>query len=179
MKRIAIVGNAAGEKSTLAVRLAAALGVPRHALDDIQWNAGWSPAPPDAYARDHGELVRGDTWIIDGLGNMASVEERLAAADTVVFVDLALWRHYWWAFKRQVKSLFRRDPYVPEGCSLPSATWPLMTMMWDIDKKRRPKLVEAIDRLGAAKSVYRLRSPADIEAFLRRAAPHDAREAGR
>ncbi len=179
MKRIAIVGNAAGGKSTLAVRLAAALGVPRYALDDIQWNGGWSPAPPEEYVRRHGELVRGDTWIIDGLGTMASVEQRLAAADTVVFVDLALWRHYWWAFKRQVKSLFRRDPYVPEGCSLPSVTWRLTTMMWDIHKRRRPKLVEAIDRLGATKPVHRLRSPADIEAFLRRAAPRGAPEAGR
>ncbi len=178
MKRIAIV-DAAGGESTLARRLTEAIAVPRYALDHLQWNAGWTPAPPGEFARAHRRLVRREAWIIDGLGATASVAERIAAADTVVFVDLPLWRHYWWAFKRQAKALLRRDPDVPEGCSLHSVTWPLVTMMWDIHTNRRPELIEALGKCGAGKRVVRLRSPSDIAAFLRRAGVRGARGAGR
>ena len=177
MKRIAVIGNAAGGKSTLAVGLAAALGVPRYSLDHIQWKAAWTPAPPDEFARAHRDLLRREAWIIDGFGTMSSVEERAGAADTIVFVDLPLWRHYWWALKRQIEAVFRRNPNVPEGCSLLSVTWPLVTMMWDIHRNYRSQLMTVLARHRARKPVHRLRSPRDIETFLRRAAPRGAREA--
>ena len=115
MKRIAIIGNAGGGKSTLAVRLAHALGIPRYSLDHILWRPGWVPAPAEDYVHKHDALLREVAWIIDGFGTMASIEARVAVADTVVFVDMPPWRHYWWAVKRQTKSLFRRDPNAPEG----------------------------------------------------------------
>lgn len=177
MRRIAIIGNAGGGKSTLAARLAGTLDLPHYALDHIQWQAGWTPTPADEFDRKHRALLHRDSWVIDGFGGMSGIEERLNAADTVLFVDLPLWRHYWWALKRQVKSVFRPDPHAPRNCSLLAVTWPLLTMMWDIHRNARPRVVALLDSLGGQTQVITLRSPGAIESYLEAAAAKRAEAA--
>ena len=60
VRRVAIIGNAGGGKSTLARRIGAALGAPVWSVDDVQWRAGWTPAPPAAVATAHTRWLAGD-----------------------------------------------------------------------------------------------------------------------
>ena len=177
MRRITIIGNAGGGKSTLAVRLAEILDLPHCPLDHIQWQAGWTPTPAGEFDRQHRELLQRERWVIDGFGGMADIEERLNAADTVVFIDRPLWRHYWWAIKRQIKALFRPDPHAPQGCSLLAVTWPLLRMMWDIHRDDRPKVANLLETLGSDTRVVTLRSPDAMEAYVRNARAQRAAEA--
>ena len=58
MKRIAVFGNAGGEKSTLARRIAAATELPLYVIDQLQFRPGGAEVPRDEYLRIHAELLR-------------------------------------------------------------------------------------------------------------------------
>src|SRR3569832_2032228 len=94
MKRVAIFGNAGGGKSTLAKRLAEITGLPLHPIDSITYQPGGGEIPHAEYLEVHARLLRNELWIIDGFGCPTSAWQRFAAADTLIYVDLPLFRHY-------------------------------------------------------------------------------------
>lgn len=87
MNRIAILGCGGSGKSTLARRLGAALAIPVIHLDRIFYDDDWNPLPQDVFAAAQRELVATPRWVIDG-NYAATLPIRLAAADTVIFLDL-------------------------------------------------------------------------------------------
>ncbi len=180
MTRIAIIGNCGGGKSTLARQLSDTLALPLHPIDHLQWCPGWLAAPREEFASAHAEILAQPRWIIDGWGDFPFIEERLRSADTIVLVDYPLWRHYWWALKRQFACLFRPRPDSPPGCPMLPVTWKLLKMIWAIDRDALPKLrviIAAHAQKHPALRVYRLRNLRDLSAF--RLAVDHARAASR
>ncbi len=106
MKRIAVFGNAGGGKSTLSKRLAEMTGLPLVALDLIKYKPGGGEVPHAEYKAAHDRLLQQDHWIVDGFGSLDTLWERLDAADTLVYMDMPLLRHYWWVTKRFIISTF-------------------------------------------------------------------------
>jgi len=166
MKKVAVFGNAGGGKSTLARRLAELTGLPLYPLDRIQFRTGGEKVPHEEYLKAHAELLRRDEWVIDGYGCLASAWERFAAADTLVFVDLPLVRHYWWVTKRLICCPF----IAPEG-------WPERSPMWRsslnsykvvrlCDRKLTPKYRQLVAETATTKRVHHLRSPKEMQALL-------------
>jgi adenylate kinase family enzyme len=88
MPRIVVIGNAGGGKSTVARELATARGLPHVEIDRLLWQDGF--APTDVYERQHAEIVAGDNGVIDGLGQQASIAERIARATDVVLIEMPL-----------------------------------------------------------------------------------------
>jgi len=130
MTRIAVIGNAGGGKSTLCRRLSKARELPHFAADVLQWRPGWQPVSKAEFEAIHSSLLTRETWIIDGFGPWEEIEKRFDRADTIIFVDHSLWRHYWWATKRQIASIFHGRADGPEGCPAANRfavplTWPL------------------------------------------------------
>lgn len=89
MRRVAIIGNGAGGKTTLA----RSLGLPHHEVDAVAFRADWSRAPERDVAQTLDAWLDEDAWVIDGFGPLACVQRRLAAADTIVWIDLPLRVH--------------------------------------------------------------------------------------
>ncbi|MCP2354189.1 adenylate kinase family enzyme [Nonomuraea thailandensis] len=86
-RRIAVLGCGGSGKTVLANRLGAALGIPVTHLDALYYDDTWTPLPQEEFARRQRSLVARESWIADG--NYAStLPIRLAAADTVIFLDL-------------------------------------------------------------------------------------------
>jgi len=168
MTRVAVIGNAGGGKSTLCRKLSRALDLPYHAVDKIQWQPGWTITPEEEFLSKHDRLLSGERWIIDGFGPWQAIEQRFRAADTIVFVDHPLWLHYWWAGKRQIKSIFVGRPDGPDGCPMWPVTFRLFRMMWALHREERPKLLDAIVRRSNDTSIFHLRSPKELRAFDRR-----------
>ena len=56
-------------------------------------------------AAAHAAWLAEPAWIIDGFGGMDLIARRFAAADTIIFVDFPLYTHYWWALKRQARTI--------------------------------------------------------------------------
>ncbi len=169
MTRIAIIGNAGGGKSTLARELHALLGLPLHAIDQLQWRPGWQPTPPVGFFAAHTALLTESHWIIDGWGDFAAIEARFDRADTLVLVDYPLWRHYAWALKRQFLCLFRARPDGPPGCPMLPMTWPLLKMIWSVDRLALPRLRALVDAHRDQKKVFHVRTLPDLRALLQEA----------
>jgi adenylate kinase family enzyme len=84
MKRIAIIGSCGAGKSTLARQMGTILGLEVIHLDSFFWKPGWVETPRVEWRSTVENLVKRETWIIDG--NYGSTFDiRLEAADTIVF----------------------------------------------------------------------------------------------
>lgn len=168
MTRIAIIGNAGGGKSTMARQLRDRLGLPLHAIDQLQWRPGWRPAPKEEFDAAHARLLAAPQWIIDGWGDFAAIEARFARADTIVLVDYPLWRHYWWAIKRQCACLFRPRVDGPPGCPMLPMTGRLLKMIWAIDRHALPRLRALVAaQSNTQKQVFHVRTLRERQAFFR------------
>jgi len=168
MTRIAVIGNAGGGKSTMCRILSASLNIPLFAIDKIQWNPGWIPAPYDEVKTEHDRLIAQERWIIDGWGTFDLIEGRFKEADTIIFVDHPLFVHYWWALKRQFACIFASRIDGPEGCPMLPMTIPLLKMIWTIHFRLRPRLLELINRYRPGKQVIHIKSPKELQLFMSR-----------
>jgi len=166
MKKVLIIGNAGGGKSTMARKLSVAQNLPYYAIDEIQWNPGWQQVPKEEYNFKHTNLLSKSKWIIDGFGHWDSIEARFQEADTIIYVDHPIWVHYWWATKRQLKCLFLERPDGPVGCPMLPVTLRLYKMIWDIDKNSKPKILQLIETNKSDKKVIHIGSPKELKSFI-------------
>jgi adenylate kinase family enzyme len=166
MKRVAVFGNAAAGKSTLARRLAEITRLPLYPLDLIQFKVGGGKVPHEDYVKAHADLLRRDQWIIDGFGDVATAWERFAIADTLIHIDLALPRHYWWVTKRLLKGLFRNPEGWPDNAPMWGSTMDSCRVVWRCHRHLTPKYRQLVAAAAASKRVHHIRSPAEIRAFL-------------
>jgi adenylate kinase family enzyme len=145
--------------------LSQAKELPAYQLDKLQWNPGWIPTPKNEFDAQHDAIIKQEKWIIDGVASLDSIERRIEASDTIIFVDHPLWVHYWWATKRQFMCLFRERPDFVEGCPMLPKTYELAKMIWYINKYFRPVILELINKHSAGKQVFHIRSPKELVYF--------------
>lgn len=82
-----MIGCGGSGKTYLANQVAAMLDLPLTHLDGVYYDAEWNQLPQEDFADRQRELVARPRWLIEG--NYAStLPIRLAAADTVIFLDL-------------------------------------------------------------------------------------------
>jgi len=167
VKRIAVLGNAAGGKSTLSLQLSEQLRLPYHSVDKALWLPGWRPVAAPDFARLHAAWLSEPGWVIDGWGDMALIGERLSRADAVVLVQHPLWRHCYWALKRQCGGIFYARSDGPEGCRLLPKTWQLLKVMRWIHLYGLPELRKQITSRCRPESVFYVSSPVQLAAVAR------------
>jgi len=167
MKRIAIVGNGGGGKTTLSRGLGAALGLPVYHVDSLQFQPGWKVTPQVETSQKLDQIAQTNAWIIDGFGTKEVIERRFNGADTIVFVDFPLWRHYGWAFKRQMGSFKKVREELPENCPEFSLqyTWKLFRAIWRVHKEYRPWFREKIQALPPSTQCFHIKSKQDWQKF--------------
>lgn len=167
--RILIVGPSGAGKSTLARRLGARLGLPVIHLDAYYWRAGWREPAAEEWGAQVAELVARDAWIMEG-NNSGPLTERMAAADTIVFLDLPAWRCVAGVYVRWWKTRGREREDLAPGCpeTLPEPTF-LTWIYWDYPRRSRPRLLALLAASG--KPVVTLRSRAEAERYVRSLAP--------
>jgi len=171
VKRVAIFGNAGAGKSTLGKRLATATGLPLYPIDLIAFRVGGGAVPHDEYLRAHGDLLTKDEWMIEGYGSVASAWERFAKADTLVYIDLPVARHYWWVTKRAIKGVFANPEGWPENSPIWSSTVSSYKVVWRCHRLLTPRYRRLIADSAADKQVHHLRSRRDIAAFFKKLGP--------
>jgi adenylate kinase family enzyme len=163
VKRVAIIGTGGAGKSTLARRMGERLGLEVIHLDQLFWHPGWEPTPSERWRALQTRLVAGDRWIMDSnYGD--SMPIRVAAADTVVFVDLPrrititrAVRRWWRDRGRQVQAF---------GCP-ERISWEFFVWMWRFPRVSRPRLLATLAQHAAdGTTVVMLRSQSDVERFL-------------
>jgi adenylate kinase family enzyme len=166
MRRVAVFGNAGGGKSTLARRLAAITRLPLYVVDKLQFEDGGAARPHDVYLTLHREVLEKSSWIIDGYGDTATVWERCAVADTLVYIDLPLPIHYWRVTKRLIKGLFVDPEGWPKGSPLWSSTLSSYRVLPRCHRYLTPKYRQLVSEMAASKRVAHLRTPREVTTFL-------------
>src|SRR5947209_9630130 len=116
MRRVLVIGSGGAGKSTFARRLGKLLDLQVIHLDVNYWKPGWVETPKDEWRRKVEELAKGDAWIIDG-NYSGTLDMRLAACDTVVFLDLPRTVCIRRVLKRVLTYRDGTRPDMAEGCT--------------------------------------------------------------
>lgn len=165
MTRVMVIGNASGGKSTLSRTICAVHGLPHVELDQMLWKPNWQATPEAEFRQLHSAAISQDRWLIDGVGPWPCVETRIAACDTVVFIDLPLCLHFWWAAKRQAKSLIFGRADGPPDCPMWPVTLRLFRMMWWLHREIRPRLLDLVGHHRDEIRMVHIKSRKELRAF--------------
>jgi adenylate kinase family enzyme len=162
MRKVLVIGPGGAGKSTFARRLGEFLELEIIHLDSIYWSAGWVEMPKAEWQRTVEELLSRSGWIMDG-NYSGTLELRLAACDTAIFLDLPRLVCLWRVLKRAVLYHDERRPDIAEGCP-ERLNWEFIKWVWGYPKRTRPKIIGLLGK--SAKQVIWLRSRAEVKRFL-------------
>lgn len=164
MKKVLVIGSGGAGKSIFARRLSEVLNIEAIHLDALYWNPGWVETPKPEWRKTVEELLKRDSWIMDG-NYSGTLDLRLEACDTVIFLDIARLTCLWRVLKRMAMYRNKRRPDMAEGCrekiDLGFISW-----VWNYSKRSRPKIVERLKKCSQSKKVIWLRSQSEVEKFL-------------
>lgn len=164
MQRVLVIGPGGAGKSYFAKQLAARTGLPVTHLDALYWSSGWVAQAREAWRAQVGEVVASDRWILDG-NYGGTLDLRLAACDTVVFLDLPRWvclrrvLGRWWSYRGQSRPDMR--PGCPERL-----TWEFLYWIWTYPMARRPAILQRLGEAESTVQVVRLRSVRMVADYL-------------
>lgn len=168
MERVAVIGCAGAGKSTFSRKLGQGLGMEVTHLDSVFWRPGWTETPKDEWQETMRMLVSRERWLIDG-NYGGTMDERLRAADTVIYLDVPRRVCLWRVLKRWALYRNRARPDMGEGCperlDLKFLRW-----VWQYPRVSRPQTLAALREKESGR-VYVLRSDGDMDEFLRFVVP--------
>ena len=147
-----------------AVELGQVLGLPVIHLDRLNWLPGWVQPDKEQWRNKVADLVTGRKWIMDG-NYGGSLDIRIPAADTIVFMDYSPLVCLWRVIMRRVRYRDGGRPDMAEGC--PEKLDPeFLKWVWNFRRDRRPGILTKIASRGPDTDVVVLRSPREATAFL-------------
>jgi adenylate kinase family enzyme len=164
MKRIIIIGSGGAGKSTLARRLSAITGIPATHLDSLYWQPGWKETDKAAWRQMNEDLIRQDSWLIDG-NYGGTIDIRLAAADTIVFLDMPRLVCLYGVIARWLHHRGRTRPDMAAGCP-EKIDWAFLVWVWNYRVRSRPKVLAKMKEYEDRKQVVVLRSRREVERWL-------------
>lgn len=164
MQRIVILGCSGGGKSTLARRLGERLGLPTIHLDVMFWRPGWVESErPEFAARVAAEAAK-DRWVMEGNYSI-TFASRLPRADLVVVIEqprrVCMRRVLW----RSLSQWGRSRPDMAPGCP-ERFDMVFLRYVWNYQRDSAPKVDRLLETASLSAPVVRLRSDAEIAAFL-------------
>ncbi|MBE9205744.1 adenylate kinase [Nostoc sp. LEGE 06077] len=166
MKKVAVFGNAGGGKSTLSKALSQITGLPLHVLDKLKFKSGGAEVSNEDYQHIHQQILTTDRWIIDGFGSIETLWPRLDEADTLIYVDLPLYVHFWWVTKRFIIGYFRPPEGWPQNSPILRSSLNSYRTLWLCHKYLTPKYRQYIEQAKNTKNVYHIRSTQQISQFF-------------
>lgn len=158
MKKIIIIGCPGSGKSTLALALHRKTGLPLCHLDMLYWNADKTTVEQGVFRARLAAVLAQEAWIIDG--NFSSTMEwRLAACDTVIFLDYPV--EVCLSGVRERRGKPRADmPWIET-----EEDAEFMAYVQSFRAEQRPAVMSLLEKY-AEKTVIILKDRAEADAFL-------------
>jgi adenylate kinase family enzyme len=100
-----------------------------------------------------------------------TIDARLAACDTVIFLDLSRLRCLWRVLARRLRYHGQSRPDMAADCP-EHLDWEFVRWIWNYPRRTRPQLLQKLAALRDEKRVIVLRTPRDVSRFL--ASTHSA-----
>jgi adenylate kinase family enzyme len=164
VERILVIGSGGAGKSTFSPKLGEILGLPVIHLDTLFWKPGWVETPKDEWATRITAEIQRPRWIIDGNFG-GTMEIRLAACDTVIFLNLSRWICLWRVLSRRLRYHRKGRPDMTAGCP-ERLDFQFLKWIWTYPTAKAPQILERLESLKATANIFVLRSPQEVEAFL-------------
>lgn len=166
-RRVAIVGPYGAGKSTLALKLGEATGLPVTHLDSLLFSRDRSKVAQREWLDRHRRLIERDEWVADGnVLDSGGIDERLHRSHVAVVLVPPRWRATWRFMRREARLGIRSG-------RLDALTLNEIRAAWRWSRNRLPLLYAVLQRHPDL-PVLTIRSEADVGALLR-AAGRDGR----
>jgi adenylate kinase family enzyme len=164
MKKVAIIGCGGAGKSTFSRILSEVLNIPVYHLDKLNWKPGWISTPRDEWDELMKTLISKEEWIIDG-NYSRTLDIRLNNADTIVFLNMAMYLCIYRIVKRRFMYHGKSRPDMHEGCPeklhIDFVKW-----VWGYNKNQKPRILEKLNKLSKEKNVIILNSSSEVDKFI-------------
>jgi len=164
MRRILIVGSSGAGKSTLAVEMGRRLGLPVIHLDRLFWKPGWVMRSRDEFDGLLADALDVPEWIIDG-NYKHSMDIRLQAADTMIWLDFPRWLCIWRVIARRLRHRGRTRADMGSDCP-EKIDSEFLRYIWCFPRRGRPEILRNIGEHGSGKHIIILTTPREVAAFL-------------
>ena len=139
MKRVLIIGSSGAGKSTLARRLSEKTGMKIIHLDKIYWKPNWVEPSKNEWKETLEKVMRdGEAWIMDG-NYSGSLDIRLPACDTVIFLEISPAFCIYRVLKRVAFSYNKTRSDMAEDCP-EKFDWEFLKWIWDFENRSKPKI---------------------------------------
>ena len=158
MQRIIVIGCPGSGKSRLSRALHNKTGIPLYHLDMMYWNADKTTVEKSVFLERLSAVLEKDAWIIDG-NYGSTMELRMAACDTVIFLDYLLDVCLDGIRARRGKP--RSDmPWIET-----EEDAEFIEFIKSYSEQQKPKVLELLEKYGD-KNIVILRSREQADAFL-------------
>ncbi|QWH17983.1 DNA topology modulation protein [Bacillus mycoides] len=165
MKKIILIGSGGSGKSTLAKLLGNKLKIQVHHLNALFWKPNWEGVPREEQRTVQNDLIKEEKWIIDG-NYGGTMDIRINAADTIIFLDIHRTICVYRAFKRIVQYRNKTRPDMGAGCEerfdLQFFKW-----IWEYPKSKRPAILKRLDQFNKDKRIIILKTPNEVQRFIK------------
>lgn len=174
MKRVAVVGSSGSGKTTVARAIARALSIPHLELDSVYHQPNWRELPSDVFRDAVRSFADRDSWIIDGNYARHGIADIVwPRADTIVWLDLSRSQ----TMRRIVPRTLRRIARSEELWNGNRERWTKLVdprpeenvILWAWTRHstvRRDYGHRFVAAQGSHLTLIRLRTPAEIDAFV-------------
>ena len=158
MKRIIVIGCPGSGKSTVSRALHNKTGIPLYHLDMMYWNADKTTVEKSVFLERLSAVLEKDEWIIDG-NYSSTMELRMAACDTVIFLDYPLDVCLDGIKERRGKP--RSDmPWIET-----EEDAEFIEFIKSYDEQQKPKVLELLEKYSD-KNIVNFKSREEADAFL-------------
>ena len=172
MKRVVVIGSSCSGKTTLARRIAGAIGTPHVELDALHWGPNWTERPEEELRRAVGERMTEDGWVVDG--NYSRLQGLVwSRATDVVWLNYSFTLVFARAIRRTLRRVFTseelfggcRETFKTAFLSRDSILWWVITTF-----RSRRREYERLFEAGTFPQLRltELRRPREAEALARR-----------
>ncbi|WP_028594706.1 DNA topology modulation protein [Paenibacillus assamensis] len=157
--KIMIIGSPGSGKSTFARKLGTLTKLPIYHLDAYYWRPDWVATPNEDWDLFMNNLVKEESWIVDGDYNR-TLDIRMKEADVIVFFDLPSIMNMYRVIKRRVQYHGKTRPDRNEGCE-EKLDWAFIKWVWSFRRNNRPIIKRKIVEYGSGKKVIIFRKISD------------------
>ena len=159
MNRILIFGLNGSGKSTLAKKLGEILGLEVIHLDKYFFKQKWEAVSREERDEIIKNILLKDKWIMDGT-YPSSLDRRMEAADTIIFLNFNRFLCLYRAFKR----IFNRtQPTDKAPGNFHKISWELIRKIFKYPKK---KMLDKLEFYKKTKQIFVFRNRKEVENYL-------------
>lgn len=164
MKKVLVLGCSGAGKSTFAFWLGQATGLPVIHLDSIYWKSGWVASTNDEWDEIMNELVKLDSYIMDG-NYSRTLDKRLVQADTVFYFDFPRRLCIYRVIKRRIINHRKTRADMAKGCS-EKIDLEFLNWVWNYRKRNRGRILEMLEKADGQKQVHIFRNPGEVKKYI-------------